>query len=229
MTRPQNNDNVLNMNEYANDSYGTGEAPLVNRELTLTKVILIANVIVFLVMMVLGDPSDAEFMYGHGALWTPSVLQDHEYYRLFTAMFLHFDFEHILSNLVLLFFMGDILEKALGKVRFFVVYIVSGIVGNVITMFLESQNADYAVSAGASGAIFGVLGGILFEVLLCKGHFAYITTGRMVFFILFSLYVGFSDSSINNAAHIGGLIGGFICTAVVYYLTMKKKRIGRGF
>ena len=197
---------------------------LIDTRLSVTKVIIILNIAVFLFMMITGDPSNAEYMADHGAVWAPYIVDNGEYYRLFTAVFEHFDVSHIFNNLLLLFFLGDILERTLGRVMYTIVYVLSGIAGNVLSVYMELLTADYSVSAGASGAIFGVVGGVLFEVIYHRGHFRGISTGRMVFFVLLSLYVGVASSGVNNSAHAGGLVCGFLLTAVFQLLIDAKKR-----
>ncbi len=181
----------------------------------MTKLIIALNIIVFVAYTVMGDPSDAEFMYRHGAVFSPAVTEGHEYYRLLTAVFLHFDFGHIFNNMILLYFLGDALEKGLGKFRYMLVYLASGILGNVATVWIESLNGDYSVSAGASGAVFGILGAFVFEVLSHRGRYAGISGKRLLFFILLSLYSGFATAGVNNIAHVAGMISGFFITFIV--------------
>ncbi len=192
---------------------------LIDTRLSVTKFIIITNIIIFLFMLVTGEPSNGEYMAEHGALWTPYVIENGEYYRLFTAIFLHFDASHIFNNLLLLFFLGDILERSLGKVMYTIVYILCGLAGNILSMSVEILTSDYSVSAGASGAIFGVVGGVLFEVVYHKGRYRGISTGRILFFVLLSLYVGMSSSGVNNSAHVGGLVSGFVLTAIVQIIS----------
>jgi rhomboid protease GluP len=155
-------------------------------------------------------------MLEHGALYVPAVLEDHEYYRMITSMFMHFGFEHLFFNMILLYYMGTVLEKGLGEIRFLLLYFMSGLIGNVASLIWYSQIDRMAVSAGASGAIFGLVGAALYLVIKHKGYYRGIDIRRLVLMIGVNLYNGFVvQSGINNAAHVGGLVSGFLLGVVL--------------
>lgn len=183
---------------------------LVSGEITVTKILIAINIIAFFYLMVIGDPGDAEFMMKHGALWVPAFLEKREYYRILCPIFMHFSVAHLFNNMLLLFFMGDVLEREFGKLKFLLFYLLTGICGNLLSVLLESLSGDYAVSAGASGAVFGVLGGLLYLILKNRGKLYYMTWRRMLFFIGYSLFAGYTSGGINNAVHFGGLLSGFL-------------------
>ncbi|MCR5784831.1 MAG: rhomboid family intramembrane serine protease [Eubacterium sp.] len=185
------------------------EQPLVRKGITLTKILIAFSVIVYAVTEIMGDTESAEFMHSCGALWTEDVLNG-EYWRLVTPIFLHFGPEHLFGNVVLWYFMGDVLERAIGKLNYFILFILSGVAGNVLTVLWEIHTGEYAVSAGASGAVFGILGALLLLVIINKGHFEYMSLKRMLFFIVFSLIVGYESAGVNYIAHAGGLAAGFV-------------------
>ena len=121
-------------------------------------VMLIAlNVLVFVFLEMIGSTEDAGFMVKWGAIYLPLVLSKGEYYRLLTAMFLHFGASHLVNNMLVLSVLGERLEMALGHIKYLVFYILSGLLANIISACVQFQHiykqAD--VSAGASGAIFG--------------------------------------------------------------------------
>ena len=128
--------------------------------------IVIINVAVFLILSCFGDTENADFMAAHGASYTPYIVQDGKYYLLITSMFLHFGLSHLFNNMVVLIFMGDILEKKLGKIRYLLIYFGGGIAGNCLSVYMDIKRAEFPVSAGASGAIFAVMGAILWRVLM---------------------------------------------------------------
>ena len=130
-----------------------------------TAAMIIINIAVFLILSVFGNTEDAVFMLRHGAMYEPMVMQGHEYYRIFTSMFMHFGIDHLLNNMVLLGALGWNLELETGKVRFVVIYLLSGIGGNVLSLYHGMSAETYAVSAGASGAIFGLMGALLYVVI----------------------------------------------------------------
>ncbi len=196
---------------------------LVSAKMTVTKMLVAVNVFVFCYLMVAGDPGDAAFMMKHGALFVPVILQGGEYYRLICPIFLHFSAAHLFNNMLLLFFMGDVLEREFGKIKFLIFYLLTGICGNLLSVFAESMSGDYAVSAGASGAVFGVLGGLLYLILKNQGSLYYMTWRRMIFFIGYSLFAGYTSGGINNAAHLGGLLSGFVL-AILFSLGGKSQK-----
>lgn len=189
---------------------------VVAKGITVTKVIVVANIIIFFLLELIGDTNDSEFMIRWGALYAPNIMEGHEYYRLVTAMFLHFGIQHVLNNMLLLFFLGDTLERAVGKIRFIIIYFGTGIVGNLVSLYIYVQSGDNVVSAGASGAIFGVLGGLVLVVLVNKGRLEYMTFKRLIFMVILSLYFGFTSSGVNNYAHVAGLLSGVVLTMVLY-------------
>ena len=181
-------------------------------EALCTTVIIVINVAVFLILSLFGDTEDAVFMLQHGAMYEPMVTQQHEFYRIFTSMFLHFGITHLLNNMVLLGALGWNLELEIGKMRF----LVSGIGGNLLSLYFGISAETYAVSAGASGAIFGLMGALLYVVIANRGRLGRLSGRGMLFMVILSLYFGFTSSGVDNWAHIGGLITGFVMAVILY-------------
>lgn len=185
-------------------------------------IILIAiNVIVFFLLTFQGMTEDAEFMLQHGAAYVPYIVEKKEYYRLFSSMFLHFGFEHLMNNMLMLAVIGWNLELEIGKVKFLIIYFMSGFCGNVLSACYEIVSGDFAVSAGASGAIFGIIGALLYVAIRNKGRIGEISGRGILFMTALSLYYGFTSESVDNSAHIGGLITGFLLAVLLYW---KRKR-----
>ena len=176
------------------------------------------NVIVFVACSFTGD-----LLYGMGRMTAYHVLQKGEYGRVLWAMFLHGDVGHIFNNMLLLFFMGSMIEKEIGHIRFGIVYFLSGISGNLLSLFAKVMNNDISGSIGASGAVFGLDGVLLALVLFSGKSMENITPARVVLMILYSLYSGFTGGNIDNAAHIGGLIAGFIIGSVMCMIQHRKQ------
>jgi rhomboid protease GluP len=174
------------------------------------------NVIVFFVLSFQGMTEDALFMLEHGAMYVPNVLEGGEYYRLFTSMFLHFGFSHLMNNMLMLLVMGWSLEVELGHVKFVILYLLSGLGGNVLSLGWDIMTHDYAVSAGASGAIFGVIGASLYIAIRNRGRIGDVTGRGLIFMIVLSLYYGYTSGNVDNLAHIGGLAAGFILSILLY-------------
>ena len=180
------------------------------RDLPWVNICLVAaNVIVFLICTFTG-----RLLYNKGALGVAYIIEDNSYYRLITSMFLHADTGHLFSNMIVLFYAGEIVERRLGHAFYAVLYFISGIAGGVLSMGYELLSGDYISSVGASGAVFGVEGALLLLVIMNRGRLQSMTFGRVAFVIVFSLYSGFTSTDINNAAHLGGVLMGFALAAV---------------
>ena len=145
------------------------------------------------------------FLLKHGALYGPSIRQG-EWYRLVTHMFLHGDIWHLGNNMLVLFCLGNALEHYVGKISYVSVYFLSGILAGLGSVL---YNTTGTVSVGASGAVFGVVGAMAWLVLQSRGRLKGFTGSRMIIFILLSVYAGFADQGVDNAAHVAGLIAGF--------------------
>lgn len=189
-------------------------------------ILLIAiNVIVFFALSFFGMTEDAEYMLEHGAMYVPYMLEGEGYYRLFTSMFLHFGIDHLANNMVMLGAIGWNLEYEIGKIKFLIIYLGSGLAGNILSAFGDLMTGEYAVSAGASGAVFGIIGALLYVVIRNKGQTGTISGRGLVFMVILSLYYGFTSSGVDNLAHIGGLIAGFILGVLLYWKRNRKRRM----
>lgn len=177
--------------------------------------IAVANIIVFLLLSFGGRMEDGMYMLEHGAMYVPFVVEYKEYYRLFTCMFLHFGFSHLMNNMLTLVVIGWNVEMFVGKIRFLVIYFLSGLGGNLLSMTVDIWKQDYSVSAGASGAIFGLTGAMLCLAILNHGRAGNITKQGMSVMIFISLYTGFTSGGVDNFAHIGGLLTGCLVTTLL--------------
>ena len=139
------------------------------RKEPVTAGLILLNILVFLIVEFTGSSQNTMHMLDCGAAFTPMIIQGGEYYRLFTCMFLHFGIEHLLNNMLVLFVLGSRLEQALGKIKFLLIYLIGGVLGNVISLLIELRTQDFAVSAGASGAVFAVMGAMIYIVIRNKG------------------------------------------------------------
>ena len=176
---------------------------------------VVINIVVFIVLEILGSTTDTLFMVRHGAMYEPLVTQQGEYYRLFTCMFLHFGVQHLFYNMLLLIFVGDMLEKVAGKVRYLLIYLGGGLMGNVLSMAVAERTGNFAVSTGASGAIFAVVGALLYLVVRNRDRVPEELRRRMVVMALLSLIQGFTQTGTDNMAHLGGFLGGILICIVV--------------
>ena len=193
------------------------------RKPIITIILVSVNVLIFIWLSLFGMTEDAAYMLQHGAMYLPLVVEKGEYYRMFTCIFLHFGFQHLMNNMMMLFFLGSILEEELGWWRYGVLYIISGIGGNVLSALYDLRTGYYVVSAGASGAIFGIIGALFLIIIKNRGRIGNLSGRGMLFMVACSLYHGFTSTGIDNMAHIGGIINGFL-VAVVLYRKHDRKR-----
>lgn len=190
--------------------------------------LMIVNVLVFVVGTAgTGRIWAAGFMIRAGALYAPLLLKGQGFYRLLTSMFIHADTVHLFNNMIVLFAGGVIAEKNLGHIRYGLLYILSGIGGNLASAALDLFTGQYGYSVGSSGAVFGVIGALVYmilrEYLDHRGEKDKHNGSRNVyqnllvragFMTVYLLYSGWKNPTINQAAHAGGIIVGFVLAAV---------------
>ena len=188
------------------------------RRAPITMIIIAINIIMMAILMWRNEHEVRAAYFSMGAMYTPSVIENGEFYRLFTSMFLHFSLEHIFGNMLLLLFLGEILERRLGKIKYLVIYLLGGVFGNVLSMLMDLRlsPSDMPISAGASGAVFALLGALAYLLIINKGKLAGVSIQRLALLIVLSIWDGITTDNIDIAAHIGGLIAGFVLTLILY-------------
>ncbi len=183
------------------------EKMIKQRKPILTYLLIIANVFIFILMYIYGRGSeDTETLINFGAVYTPFI-KNGEYYRLIASAFLHIGFLHLLFNMYALIIVGTQIEYLYGRFKYGFIYIFSAIMGSLFTVALSPDNT---VAAGASGAIFGLLGAMLYFGYNYRGYIGNSIINQVIPVVLLNILIGFSTPGIGNAAHIGGLIGGYI-------------------
>ena len=190
----------------------------------ITYIIVAINIIVFIVLEIMGDTTNGIFMLYNGAMNPDYILDNGEWYRLFTSTFMHFGIEHLANNMLLLFLLGQIFEEAVGPTRFLGIYLGAGLTGSFLSFFYMCLMGQNDIVAGASGAIFGIIGGMIVVILVNRGKYQGISTRRMLFMAVLTLYFGFATSGTDNVGHVGGLVAGIILTFLSYGLTTIIKR-----
>lgn len=180
--------------------------------------LVIVNVIIFIACMF------TDRLYEIGELDGFSVLVNGEYGRIIWSMFLHANTNHLFSNMIILFFLGSMIEKEIGHIRYAVLYFLSGIGGGLLSLLFKAMTNSMVASVGASGAVFGLDGVLLAMVLLWNERLPNVTPVRVVLMIVLSLYSGFSGGNVDNAAHVGGLLVGFLGGCVVCIFQRRKRR-----
>ncbi len=196
------------------------EQPLVNH------FIFITNLIVFTLCTLTGD-----LLYNYGTLSLQEVM-DGQWYRMITSLFLHGNVTHIASNMIMLFLLGNVVEKEMGHIKYFILYFGSGLAGSCASLYMQSvhqANGEMiAGSIGASGAIFGIMGGFLWILLLNHGRASNMSLVRVLFLVCYCLFGGMTEERVDNAAHIGGLIAGILIAILIYRKQSTKKEAAPG-
>ena len=162
---------------------------------------------VFLLCLLTGDR-----LYVAGRCGTNLVLEQGEYLRLLTSVFLHSGFTHLGSNLLVQVLMGNAVERNLGHIKYLILYLASGIGGNVVSVLYDHAMGVNIYSVGASGAVFGVMGVLMLLIIkgrkkLQRGSSMLVRAG---FALFYAVYSGFRNPYTDNAAHLGGLAVGVL-------------------
>lgn len=177
----------------------------------VTYTIMLICLVAFLAMYIFGNGSeDIQTLLRFGAN-LDVLTKGGQYYRLLTCMFLHIGFIHIILNMYSLYIIGPQVESFFGKVKYLFIYIFSGICGSILSLAFSHN----VVSAGASGAIFGLLGSILYFGYYYRAYLGNVVKSQILPIILINLVIGFMMTGIDNAAHIGGLLGGIVASMAV--------------
>ena len=189
-----------------NQNHSENDSPL-----TVANGILIAsNIAIFLYLNLIGDPSDAAFMYEHGAMISDPGILNGAYWRLISCTFLHFNVQHIFNNMVMLLFLGSYVEKTFGSVRYGLFYLICATISSAVSYGYALAVGNYTVSGGASGGVFAVMGALFVIVLCQREKYRRFRIHRFLFMIALSLYYGFTTAGVDNAAHVGGLLAGIV-------------------
>ncbi len=177
------------------------------KKIIVTKALILINVLVFIAMYILGKGStDTNTLLSFGANYGPLV-KTGEVYRLLTSAFLHIGLVHLLFNMYALYVVGSQLENFLGKWKVLIVYLVSAITGGMLSIVFSTS-----ISAGASGAIFGLLGSLLYFGYHYRVYLGNVLIKQIIPLIILNIAMGFLLPGVDNAAHIGGLVGGLLIT-----------------
>jgi membrane associated rhomboid family serine protease len=170
----------------------------------VTKILIGINVGVYLLELAMGGQVNGtgNRIYENGALYGPLVASG-DWWRLFTAMFLHYGPIHLAFNMLALWFFGGAVEQAIGRSRYLLVYIVSGLAGSAGALVFTPNS----VTVGASGAIFGILG----AALVLERQRNYVLGGGAIGIIVLNLVFTFAIPGISIGGHLGGLFGGALC------------------
>ena len=185
----------------------------------ITHIIMSINVVVFILMIAIGgtssitDPS-IDLLLKFGASSSNLVFDGGEIWRLLTSNYIHIGLPHLLFNMWCLYSIGEALEYFMGGVFFILIYTASGILGSLASCLYYSNSYLSIVSAGASGAVFGIAGALLVTAIYLrikygKSEFNF-DYSSIIFFIGFNIVYGLNMPGIDNACHMGGLLSGML-------------------
>lgn len=190
----------------------------------ITYALIIINIIIFLLMYIIGNGSeDTRTLVDFGAL-SKILVKYGDYYRIITCAFLHIGILHLLCNMYALYIIGKDIESFFGRFKYIFIYLISTIVGSLMSLtFMD----EYTISAGASGAIFGLMGSLLYFGYNYRVTLNNSINKQILPIIFINLLFGFMSSGVDNFAHLGGLLGGYIASMVVgvKYKTSKAEKI----
>ncbi|MDD3453493.1 MAG: rhomboid family intramembrane serine protease [Bacilli bacterium] len=189
----------------------------------VTYVLMAINIFIFLLMYILGDGSeDSATLINFGAN-VSILIKMGDYYRLITSAFLHIGIIHLCFNMYALYILGSQIESFFGKTKYVIIYLVSAVLGNLLSMLFITDS----ISAGASGALFGLFGALIYFGYHYRIYLGNALRTQIIPVIAINLLLGFTLSGINVIAHIGGLVGGILITMAlgVKYKSTKQEKI----
>ncbi|GIN73572.1 hypothetical protein J14TS2_40470 [Bacillus sp. J14TS2] len=202
--------NKASQQEKADQKFFSASTPL------FTYIFIAIQVIMFILLELYGGSTNPETLIYFGAKFPPLIIQG-EWWRLITPIFLHIGILHLIINTLALYYLGTAVERIFGRSRFIWIYLFSGFMGTLFS-FVMNQN----LAAGASGAIFGCFGALLYVGFAFPQLF-FRTIGRNVlFFVGLNLIFGLIVPGIDYQGHIGGLVGGFFASGIVHLPNNKK-------
>ena len=173
----------------------------------VTTILIVVNVLIFLFGLLLNT---SDFLVNAFATYGP-LIRVGQYYRLLSGAFIHVEILHIAFNMYALKIIGSQVESFFGSFKFLVIYLFSAITGSLLSILLNGN----VPSIGASGAIFGLFGAMLYFGYYYRVYFGNTIIRQMLPIVGINLLIGFMSSGIDNFAHIGGLVGGILISMIV--------------
>ncbi len=178
------------------------------RKPTATYILIVINVMVYLFLTLYDRSGTIGYLLANNRL----LVKSGEFYRLFTSMFEHVDFWHLLFNMYALYVIGPQVERYYGRFKYLLIYFISGLLGNLFSCVFMG---DLTFSLGASGAIFGLLGSVAYFTYYYRATLQGLLRSQVIPVILLNLVIGFMVPSIDVSAHLGGLIGGLLTSMAI--------------
>lgn len=176
-------------------------------------------IFLFFMMYIFGNGSEDSYTLLKFGANLDLLTKSGEYYRLFTCMFLHIGVIHLLCNMYSLYIIGKEAESLFGKFKYIIIYVISGICGSILSLAFNHNT----ISAGASGAIFGIIGALLYFGNYYRTYLGS-SFKSLVSIAIINIAIGFIYPGIDNSAHIGGLVGGILVAMMLGIPDKSKKK-----
>jgi len=177
----------------------------------ITYIIISLCILLFGAMYMFGNGSEDKLTLLAFGANLDLLVESGQIYRLFTCIFLHIGIFHLVCNMYSLYVIGKEVESLYGKLKFLIIYILSGICGSILSLAFNANT----ISAGASGAIFGLLGAMLYFGYYYRTYLGASIKSSVLPVIILNLIIGFLNPGIDNSAHIGGLVAGIFSSMLV--------------
>ena len=201
-------DNINKKNEKRNK---VAEKIFSYKKPIVTYIIISICILLYIIMEIFGNGSTNNITLLKFGANLDVLVKNGEYYRLFTSIFLHIGIMHLLCNMYSLYIIGREVESLFGKVKYIIIFILSGIFGSVLSIAFSHN----VISAGASGAIFGLLGALLYFGMYYRTYLGEALVRSIIPILIINLVIGFLSPGIDMAAHIGGFVGGILVSMMV--------------
>ena len=181
----------------------------------ISVILLVINAVVFFYQEATGDTESTMFLLEHGAMYLPSVIEQGEWYRVITHIFMHSGIEHLLCNMIMLVALGKYMEAVYGRINFIITYFLCGLGATFISALPQMLVEDYHVSVGASGAIMGLFGAYL-VMLFKEGRVrGYNSAARLILLFIVMVF-GNMEQGVDWMAHFGGAAFGVVIAFILY-------------
>lgn len=186
-----------------------------NKWSIMTYLLIVINTLIWLAMELTGGSYDPNNLLRFGAIYMPLIIEENEYWRLFTANFIHIGATHLFFNSFSLFIFGSRLEKYMTRLQFLIVYISSGLFGAAFSFTSHLISDRLAITAGASGAIYGLIGSIIVCSRVTGKAIDGLNDYIMIIFFIMGMAISLASPNVDSIAHVGGFIGGILFTILV--------------
>ena len=201
-------DNINKKNEKRNK---VAEKIFSYKKPVVTYIIIAICILLYIIMEIFGNGSTNNITLLKFGANLDVLVKNGEYYRLFTSIFLHIGIMHLLCNMYSQYIIGREVESLFGKVKYIIIFILSGIFGSILSIAFSHN----VISEGASGAIFGLLGALLYFGMHYRTYLGESLVRSIIPILIINLIIGFLSPGIDMAAHIGGFVGGILVSMMV--------------